>query len=150
LTHWIAKLTEQQAGELMDDEEVAALEAEQALATAEQAAQYARIDVETLDEWIEAGLKTTEDEAFIKYNLDLFMDSQGEPSDQDKAKQVESIQELAMILRTMQKEMAQVAAGFESEDPVVQSAAAGLSSEEIENLSLSQIMELLKKQKQTK
>jgi prepilin-type N-terminal cleavage/methylation domain-containing protein len=150
LTHWIAKLTEQQAGELMDDEEVATLEAEQALATAEQAAQYARIDVETLEEWIEAGLKTTEDEAFVKYNLDLFMGSQGEPSDQDKARQVESIQELAMILRTMQKEMAQVAEGFESEDPVVRNAAEGLSSEEIENLSLSQIMELLEKQKQTK
>lgn len=150
LTHWIAKLTEQQAGELMDDEDLAALEAEQSLATAKEAGQYARVDVETIQEWIEAGLKTTKDEGFIKYNVDLFVAGQGDPSDGDKARQVESIQELAMTLRTIQKEMAQVADGLESENSAVRNAAAGLSSKEIENLSLSQILELLQKQKQAK
>jgi prepilin-type N-terminal cleavage/methylation domain-containing protein len=150
LTHWIAKLTEQQAGELMDDEELATLEAEQSLDTVEEAAEYARVNAETIQEWIKAGLKTTEDDGFLKYNLDLFMSGQGDPSDEDKARQVESVQELAMTLRTMQNEMAEAAGGSENENSAVQRAAAGLSSEEIENLSLSQILELLKKQKQTK
>ncbi len=145
LTHWIARLTDQQAGELMSDEDLATLEAEQSLATAEEAAEYAGVDAETIQQWVEAGLKTTEDDGFIKYNLDLFAGSQGDPSDEDKAKQVESVQQLAMTLRTMQKEMAEAADG--SEDSGAQGAAAGLSSEEIEKLSLSQIMELLKKQK---
>jgi prepilin-type N-terminal cleavage/methylation domain-containing protein len=105
LTHWIAELTDQQAGALMSEEEMAKLEAEQTLTTASDAAKYARINAETLQQWVDNGLLMTEDGGFFKYNLDLFIDSNGEPSEQDKAKQVESIEELAMALRTTQKEL---------------------------------------------
>jgi prepilin-type N-terminal cleavage/methylation domain-containing protein len=139
LTHWIAKLTEQQAGELMNDEELAALETEQSLETAEEAAKYARVDVETIEEWIEAGLKTTEDDGFIKYNLDLFVQSKGNPAAEEKAEQVESVKELAMKLRTMQDDQGEGAEGS-GKDPLT-----GLSSEELEKMDPGQVMDRLKK-----
>jgi len=103
LTHWIAALTDQQAGALLSDEEMAKLEAEQTLTTAADAARYAKVNAETLQQWVDNGLLMTEDGGFFKYNLDLFIDSNGEPSEQDKARQVESIEELAMTLRTEDK-----------------------------------------------
>lgn len=121
LTHWIAPLTDQQAGAILSDEERARLEAEQILNTAEAAARYARIDVKTLDQWIENGLLTTEDGRFIKYNLDLFVEGEGQPSEQTKARQVETIDELAMTLRTQQS-------GFEEDADLSGSGGRGSSS----------------------
>ena len=80
-------------------EDLAKLEVEQVLATAEEAAKYAGIDVDTLEQWVENGLLTTEDDGFLKYNLDLFVQSKGNPTPEEKAKQVESVQELAMTLQ---------------------------------------------------
>jgi prepilin-type N-terminal cleavage/methylation domain-containing protein len=133
LIHWISALTDQQAGALLNEEEMAKLEAEQILATAEDAAQYARINVETLELWIENGLLTTEDGGFLKYNLDLFVKSRGEPGEQDKAKQVQSIEELAMALRTMQNELEEGGDGSET----------GLSPEQLEQMDVGEVMELL-------
>jgi prepilin-type N-terminal cleavage/methylation domain-containing protein len=130
LIHWIAELTDQQAGALLSEEEMARLEAEQVLSTAENAAKYARINVETLQQWVENGLLTTEDGGYIKYNLDLFVESKGEPSEQDKARQVESIEELAMALRTAQNESEE---GTDS------------SSGQEEKMDVGEVMERLKR-----
>ena len=86
LMHWITELTDQQAGQLMDDEDLAKLEVDQYLATAEEAAKYARINVDTLEQWVENGLLTTEDDGFLKYNLDLFVQSKGNPTAEEKAR----------------------------------------------------------------
>lgn len=133
LVHWIAALSDQQTDAIMTDEQLAQLEADQSLPTAEDAARYAHINADTLQQWMENGLKTTDDGGFIKFNLDLFVKSQGEPSEQDKAKQVGSIQELAMTLRTLQKEMESGADG----------SGTGLSPEEIEKMDLSEMMKVL-------
>jgi prepilin-type N-terminal cleavage/methylation domain-containing protein len=140
MEHWIAELTDQQAGQLMDDEDLAQLEVEQFLATAEEAAQYARINVETLEQWVENGLLTTDDGGFLKYNLDLFVKAQGEPTAENKALQVESIQELAMALRTAQRDLEQGSGTGDS--------ATGLSPEELEKMDIGQVMELLKKRQE--
>jgi len=112
------------------------------LVTAEDAARYARINVETLEQWVESGLITTEDGGFIKYNLDLFVKAQGDPTAEDKAKQVESIQELAMALRTIQNAL-QEGGGAGARDPVT-----GLSPEELEKMDISQVMELLRQRQE--
>ena len=142
LVHWIAALSDQQAGQLMSDEELAKLEAEQVLVAAEDAAQYARIDVETLEKWVEDGLVLTEEGGFIKYNLDLFIKAQGNPTAEDKARQVESIQELAMALRTMQNALQE---GGEAGDG---DPAAGLSPEELEKMDIGEVMDLLRKRQE--
>jgi prepilin-type N-terminal cleavage/methylation domain-containing protein len=103
LEHWLAELTDQQAGQLASQEDLDQLAAEQLLETIEDAAAYAGVRSEVIEEWVEKGLATTDEGAFIKYNLDLFMQSKGEPTAEDKRKQVKSIQELAMTLRTEQE-----------------------------------------------
>lgn len=137
LTHWIAALTDQQAGAILSDEERAKLEAEQILNTVQDAARYARTNVATIEQWIENGLLTTEDGRFIKYNLDLFVENEGEPSEQDKALQVESIDELAMTLRTQQD-------GFEEDADLSGSGRNGSSSRRQDEAGADQAVERLK------
>jgi prepilin-type N-terminal cleavage/methylation domain-containing protein len=103
LEHWLAELTDQQADQLTSQEDLDQLAAEQLLDTVEDAAAYAGVKSEVIEEWVEKGLATTDDGSFIKYNLDLFMQSKGDPTAEDKRKQVKSIQELAMALRTEQE-----------------------------------------------
>jgi len=98
LVHWLGSLTDQQANQLLQDEDLDALAAEQLIDSVEQAAEYAGVDVDTVEEWIEKGLQLTDDGAFIKYNLDLYVQSGGDPSEADAARQVQSIEELAVAL----------------------------------------------------
>ncbi len=103
LEHWIAELTDQQAGQLGQADDLEQLSAEQLLETIDDAAAYAGVKNEVIEEWTEKGLLTTDDGSFIKYNLDLFKESKGEPTAEVKRQQVRSIQELAMTLRTEQE-----------------------------------------------
>jgi prepilin-type N-terminal cleavage/methylation domain-containing protein len=141
LAHWIAKLTEQQAGQLIDAEELERLEVEQVLPSAKDAADYAGVDSDTIDQWVENGLVLTGDGRFIKYNLDVFVKGQGDPSNEEKAKQVLSIEELAMAMRTMQR-------GLDDADSESQGSGAdpltGLSYEELQKMDIGEVVELLR------
>lgn len=99
LVHWITSLTDQQADQLLDDEDLETLAAEQLLDTAEDAAAYAGVDAETIQNWIENGLLTTDDGAFIKHNLDIYVRSDGNPTEPEKDLQVDSIEALALSLQ---------------------------------------------------
>lgn len=124
LIHWVTQLTDQQAGQLLQDEDLDQLEAEQLVQTVEEAAEYAGVSAETIEQWVEKGLLKTDDGAFICYNLDLFVEGNGDPTPQEKAEQVESIQELAMKLR------AEPEGAFEGVEDADQSdSRTGLSDE---------------------
>ena len=99
LVHWIGPLTDQQANQLMEEEDLEILAAEQLVDTVEDAAAHAGVDAETIEEWLQNGLLTTSDGAFIRYNLDIYANSGGDPSEEDRARQVESIEDLAMRLQ---------------------------------------------------
>jgi prepilin-type N-terminal cleavage/methylation domain-containing protein len=142
LVHWITALTDRQTGQLMENEDLELLEVEQLLVTAEEAAAYAGVDLATLQEWIERGLMTNQDGAFIKYNLDLFVESRGDPTQEEKAKQVESILELAMVLRTMQKELEE-GAGEPGQTGDIE-PTTGLTHEQLEEMNVGEVMDLLK------
>lgn len=144
LVHWLAALTDQQASQIMDDEDLERLEAEQAIATAQDAAEYAGVDAETIAQWVEDGLLTTEDGRFIKYNLDLFTKSQGKPSDEEKGKQVKSLEELALALRTIQKGANQ---SGESQDSGID-PLTGVPYEELEKMDVGEVIELLRQRKE--
>jgi hypothetical protein len=60
----------------------------------EEAAEYAGVDVETIQKWLENGMLTTEDGSFIKDNLDLYMRTNGEPSEEEENSQIKSESEL--------------------------------------------------------
>jgi hypothetical protein len=100
LVHWIGSLTDQQMNQLAQGEDLEALAAEQLIDSVEEAADYAGVDADTIDEWVEKGLQMTDEGAFIKYNLDIYRQSGGEPSEEDMARQVRSIEELAAAMST--------------------------------------------------
>ena len=98
LVHWLGSLTDQQADQLLGDEDLETLAAEQLLESVEEAAEYAGVDADTVEQWVENGLLMTDDGAFIKYNLDIYAEGGGDPSETDRARQVQSIEELAVAL----------------------------------------------------
>jgi len=137
LVHWITELTDQQAGQLVQQDDLDQLAADQLLRTVADAAQYAGVDSDVIGEWVEKGLVKTEDGAFVKYNLDLFMQSDGSPTAEEKRQQVKSVEELAMSLRTEQEKL------NEAEEPEGK-GPTGRSKEELEKMDAGEILNLLK------
>jgi prepilin-type N-terminal cleavage/methylation domain-containing protein len=146
LIHWIAKLTEQQAGQILQEEDMARLELEQVLPSMEEAAVYAGVDVQTLEEWVENGLLGTPDGEFLKYNLDLFMENKGNLTDEQKARQMESVMELAMALRTLQKEWEHAVEAAPNAGRAVD-PTTGLTYEQLLSMSVGEVVELLKQRR---
>jgi prepilin-type N-terminal cleavage/methylation domain-containing protein len=99
LVHWLAPLTDQQAARFMQGEDTESLSAEQIIESNENAAEYAKVDVATIEQWLNNGLVVLNDGAFLRYNLDIFVRSKGNPSEAARAKQVHSIEELAAALK---------------------------------------------------
>lgn len=142
LVHWITTLTDQQAEELLDDEDLEALAAEQLLDTLEGAAGYAGVDADTIGQWIENGLITTADGAFIKHNLDIYVRSRGNPTDEEKDLQVDSIAALALLGREATGQ-----SGRQADSPADSSGvdpATGLRYDELEKMEVPEVMELLR------
>lgn len=73
LSHWLTGLTEAQLLQLskQDEAEQQMLE-DQFIDTVEDAAEYAGVEPETIEQWLEDGLETTEEGYFIKSDLDYF------------------------------------------------------------------------------
>ncbi len=142
LVHWITTLTDQQAEELLDDEDLEALAAEQLLDTLEDAAEYAGVDADTIGQWMENGLLTTADGAFIRHNLDIYVRSRGNPTDEEKDLQVDSIAALALV-----RQEATGQGDPESDSPAGSSGvdpATGLRYDELEKMEVPEVMELLR------
>jgi type II secretory pathway pseudopilin PulG len=145
LVHWITTLTDQQADQLLDGEDLETLAAEQLLDTVEDAADYAGVEAETVEGWIENGLLTAEDGAFIKYNLDIYVRSQGNPTAEEKELQVESIEALALALQEARGQTGSeldLGTGDGGIDP-----ATGLPYEQVEDMEVGEVMELLRNQR---
>jgi len=97
LTHWLTDLTKEQLLDIMTREDEEGQLAAQLIATLEEAAEYAGVDVETIERWLENGLLTIEDGSFVRMNLDIYKHSGGNPSPKDKSLQVKSEAELIML-----------------------------------------------------
>ena len=143
LTHWITQLTDQQAGQLINQQDLEKLEAEQLFKTNEEAADYAQVDADTLRQWVTNGLVKTADDAFLRYNLDIFIQSKGNPTPEEKAQQVESVQELALKLRIQQKELEQNAALGTIPGAGDKTGPTGLSNRQLEKMNAGQIKDLV-------
>jgi len=110
LVHWLSQLTDQQAGQMISQQELEKLEVEQTMKTDEEAAAYAKIDTDTLRKWVADGLVKTPENGFLRYNLDIFILSKGSPTPEEKAEQVDSVKALAMKLKMEQKRLEEEAA----------------------------------------
>lgn len=84
LTHWLTDLTKKQMLEIIQQQrKEKELSAEQIIENIKQAAEYAGVDVETIEQWVENGMPVTEDGYFIINQLDLYKKSDGKPSIED-------------------------------------------------------------------
>ena len=139
LTHWLTDVTKEQLVEIMNrQQEQEGLLAEQLIETIEQAAEYAQVDTETIQQWVENGMLTTEDGAFIKDNLDLYKMTGGNPTAEQKQLQISSIGQLLQLAQ--QKSVSGEAEGQQKDiDPVT-----GLTYEELEQMETIEIFNLLK------
>ena len=130
LIHWLTGLTKEQLMQIMNQQDEELLAA-QLLETVEEAAEYAGADSETIEQWINDGMLTTDDGYFIKSNLDLYMRTDGNPSPEQKSQQIASEADL-----TRQN----LGQNTESDiDP-----KTGLTYEELEKKDVSEIWDLLK------
>ncbi len=142
LTHWLTDLTKEQLLQIeeRDEEELGELAAE-LIETLEDAADYAGVDVETIEQWLQNGLLTTEDGSFIKDNLDLYMRSSGNPSEEEKNQQAKSLADL----KNKKSQSGDGSAGDAWRDEI--DPKTGLTYGELEQMDFSEIWELMQNQR---
>jgi len=142
LEHWITELTDQQANQLAGQPgSIEELTVEQLLATEQEAAEYAGVDVQTIQQWVEDGLVTMDDGGFLKHNIDVYVSSEGKPTAAEKKQQVKSIEELAATMKSLQEGSEEIG-GSGGKDPVT-----GLPRDQLEKMGVSDVMKLLKDKK---
>ena len=90
LVHWLTDLSERQIEQLTAEmEKEKELLAEQIIETIEEAAEYVGVDEETIGEWVESGMKMTADGKYLKDWLNLYADTDGNPTEEEIAEQID-------------------------------------------------------------
>jgi len=142
LTHWLTDLTKEQLLQIeqRDEDELEGLTAE-LIETLEDAADYAGVNVETIEQWLQNGLLTTENGSFIKDNLDLYMSSDGNPSAEEKNQQAKSLADL----KNKKSQSGDGSAGDAWQDEI--DPKTGLTYGELEQMDFSEIWELMQNQR---
>lgn len=82
LTHWLSALTEKQVSQLLEQRQrlkERLAERGELFATVEEAAEYARVDVETIEQWVENGMFITDDGRYPRVYLDPYYEYDGYP-----------------------------------------------------------------------
>jgi len=135
LTHWLTDLTKNQLLDIMSREDEEGQLAAQLIGTIEEAAEYAGVDVETIERWLENGMLKTRDGSFVRMNIDIYQLSNGEPSAEDKKRQVQSEAELVRLM----EEQGRLGGGQDDIDP-----KTGLTYEDLKQMDISEVWELMK------
>ncbi|MEJ2702356.1 MAG: prepilin-type N-terminal cleavage/methylation domain-containing protein [Sedimentisphaerales bacterium] len=139
LTHWLTDVTKEQLLQMLKQDDGGEGDvADQLIDNVEDAATYAGVDAATIEQWLENGLITAEDGSFIKSNLDLFRQHNGEPSEEAKNQQIKSIAELKEHLGQSQQSGGTQGGGKDAVDP-----QTGLTYEELEQMDFAQIWDIM-------
>lgn len=128
LTHWLSDLTKNQLLDVMSREDEEGQLTAQLISTIEEAAEYAGVDVQTIEDWLENGLLKTGGGSFVRMNLDIYQINNGQPSAEDKKRQVQS-----------EAELTRLGGGQDDIDP-----KTGLTYEELKEMDISEVWELMK------
>jgi len=138
LTHWLTDLTREQLLQIMKNAEQEREDLTgELIETVEEAAEYAGVEAETIEQWLENGMLTIEDGSFVRKNLDIYRQNDGNPSPEDIQLQVKSIADLRKP--TGEQEAGYQEGGQDEIDP-----KTGLTYGELEEMDFSEIWELLK------
>ena len=147
LTHWLTDVTKAQLLQIMEQQEQEQEEqewiADQIIETVEEATEYADVDEETIQQWVDNGMLTTEDGSFIKDNLDLYKRTGGNPSDEEKKLQIRSILHL-LELAQQRAGLGEIGATGGQKEQSEVDPVTGLTYEELEQMDVSEIFNLLK------
>jgi prepilin-type N-terminal cleavage/methylation domain-containing protein len=135
LTHWLTDLTKNQLLDVMTREDEEGQLASQLIATIEEAADYAGVDVQTIEDWLENGLLKIGDGSFVGMNLDIYQINNGQPSAEDKKLQVKSEAELIKLM----EQQGMLDGGQDEIDP-----RTGLPYEELKDMDISEVWDLMK------
>jgi len=91
LTHWLTDVTKSQLLQILaqQQDEIEKL-ADQVIETLEEAAEYAGVDEQTLQQWINNGMLKTDNGYYIRGQLDLYRNSGGMPTAEDRLQQAKA------------------------------------------------------------
>jgi hypothetical protein len=146
LEHWITELTDQQANQLAGQPgSIEELTADQVLETPEEAAAYAGVDAETIQKWVDDGLVAMQDGSFIKYNLDVYVRSDGKPTAAEKKLQAKSIEDLAATLKSQQEDSGDTTDQVRSPDG--KDRLTGVPQEQLDKMGVGDVMKMMKDKK---
>jgi prepilin-type N-terminal cleavage/methylation domain-containing protein len=146
LTHWLTDVTKSQLLKLLEQQqdELEQL-ADQVIETLAEAAEYAGVDEQTLEQWIDNGMLTTKDGFFIKGQLDLYMNTNGMPTPEDRAQQAKADAEILKEAREKQIEQDKQDIKDEQpkQKPVRKEIVPGYTLEELNDLDPDEQLRLL-------
>ena len=91
LTHWLTDLTKEDVLKILEQEgKGQELLAGQIIGTLEDAAAYAGVDAETIEQWVENGMPRAEDGSYTKGQLDLYKSTDGKPTAEERKQQAQA------------------------------------------------------------
>ncbi|MBW8040487.1 MAG: type II secretion system protein [Planctomycetes bacterium] len=94
LTHWLTDVTKSQLLQILAQRQEQF--SGQAIETLEEAAQYADVDEQTIQQWVDNGMLLTKDGQYIMSQLDLYKDSDGNPTIEDRRRLAEADSDLKL------------------------------------------------------
>lgn len=142
LSHWLTNISKEQLLEIMErDEKDLEMLAGQVFETIDEAAAYAGVDVDTVEQWIDKGLAPLEDGSIPKQNLDIYAQSKGNPT----AEQVQSqVQSKAELVKQQQKTPDEQEAAMSDDEWLDQiDPVTGLTNRQVESMSVEELFNLL-------
>ena len=96
LTHWLTGLTAAQSAQLAARSEMQKkLLVKHIITTEELAAEYAGVDAKTIQQWVKNGMPMTESGEYLKPWLDLYLQTNGNPTEQDRQDKLAEYPELS-------------------------------------------------------
>ena len=82
LTHWLTDVSKAELLQILAQQEEEL--ADQIIETLEEAVVYAGVDEQTIQQWVDNGMLLTEDGQYIMSQLDLYRDTDGNPTIEDR------------------------------------------------------------------
>ena len=134
LTHWLTSLTKKQVIQILKQREKEKL-ANQVFQTAEEAAEYVGVDAAAIQQWIDNGMRLGEDGSIPRNELELYLETGGEPTIEDRKQQL-----AAKKSRLAEAEPGQ---GQTKTDTGKGELIAGYTPEELNNMPFEQVWKIL-------
>jgi len=144
LTHWLTDVTKAQLLQILaqQQEEQEQL-ADQVIETLEEAAEYIGVDEQTIQQWVDNGMLKTEDGRYIMNQLDLYKDSGGKPTIDDRMRLAKADADIIAPTDEQGKQDKQTKQGKQGQTGKRgEELIEGYTREELEQMSLEELIRI--------